>query len=225
MVTETITQRVSNDLSWARHHALVMLLAILFIFGAVYGIESLVAKHDAQTASQSQLVLAALTAADKEQFAGIQAQILTLTQQNTNLVNSMLQRDKQTVIQQKKDTTLDAAGSATRLMELEHDKGMAIAQGNQVTMDLPLSRAVILDLDAMAPLQADNRDLQSQLNNEHVINTGLNTESTKKDELLAATVKADKDKLDSCQSDARKGKTKYLIIGTILGYMLRVAKF
>lgn len=227
---------LSTDIGWLKHHLILLVIVCGLAWGGVYEIESLIAKHDAANAARSQVELATITqsikdsqAQNAQQFALMQQQVQAVQDANAKLTAAIIAQDKQTKQQQAKDATLTAAGSAERISELEPNKGTATANGDTIVMDLPLTHAVIQDLDALPGLEADNASLTAELKNDDTLVIpalqGQVSNDQKllsdKDVLLEMQKKADADQLALCKADARTGKTKWAVIFGVLGFIVR----
>lgn len=225
-MTDTVTP--SN---W-KLHAILFALAAISIIGGVYGVETLVAQHDAATNAKWQTILATQTAQtvalqkqltqDEATWAQIQAQLLA---QNAKLANAVLTRDSQTQRKVTQDATLDAAGAASNINS-HVQNGSAVAQSNNVVLPLDTARGVAASLDLLPTVQADLADTKTQLANEVKLVAGdaADIDEQKKlvlaqqQTLVDAQKKAASD-LSVCRAKARKGKLKWFGIGYVAGFV------
>ena len=166
-----IETTIKNDWAWVTHHVITLVLAGFFALGGIYLIESLVAKHDAIRASETSAALDSQAA----QTQNLQQQILTFERdaeqrdaayQKTisQLTQTIATRDANAQKQQATDATLDANASAQRLaLQTNANPSEITANGDAVTLDLPVTRRVVSSLDLLVATQADLKDTQSQL--------------------------------------------------------------
>src|SRR5208283_4000756 len=82
------------DLSWFKHHLILLTVVAVLIFGGVYGVLTIIDRHDAQRAAES---VAAAAAADKQNAvvqAATQQQIALLAAQNQQLQAAIVELTK-----------------------------------------------------------------------------------------------------------------------------------
>ncbi len=170
-VTTPITSVIKRDYAWFTQHILLLAFIALLIGGAVYGVDSIIARHDAATSQKFEQILqqqAAQTVTLQKQLdfdeamnaqrdAQFQATIATLSQ-------SIVQRDANAKKQASVDASLSAAAAAQRLVQQTNaSPSQVTVAGNLVTMDLPLTRNVVSDLDSLVVARGDLADTQKQL--------------------------------------------------------------
>src|SRR4029077_15528750 len=123
-------------------------------------------KHDIQNSAKYEAIFAAQTQqtqilqkqlqADEEQSAQIEARLLA---QNSQLAQQISARNQAVVAQVKSDATLSTQDAAARLSQQTNaTAGEVTAQGNNVTIDLPITRAVVSALDELPVVQANLAD-------------------------------------------------------------------
>jgi hypothetical protein len=206
---EDITSKVATDLAWARHHLFLLAAVSILVFAGVFGVESLLAKHDAQKDAQWKAVVAA----DQQRLATDEAnwaqQFQALTAQNTQLLSAIQTRDAALVVQQKKDATLSANEAAQRLSEqTKAAPGEVTAQGNNLLVDLPISRQIVTSLDQLPVLVANLADMKTQLANETTIANNAQADATAQKKINTDQVEACKAQVADVKAQARKSKTK-----------------
>lgn len=228
---------LTDDLKWVKSHVILLLAVVLLVAICVFGIEDVLAKHDKERAAELTQILAAQSA---------QTQLITskLTQdeQNWNVQNAqsqqliatlaktIAQREVAAQKQQQIDATLSAQAAADRLaLQTLAAAGQVIAQGDSVLMDLPVSREVVQLLDTVPVLQADLADTQKQLGAETVVATNLQANVDGQKSLITSLQAQNADQVKACdaqikvvKAEARKGKLKYLGVGVVIGFGLRL---
>ncbi len=235
---ETVTTTIVKDFNWIKGHVILLLVVAALIFFGVYEIENLIANHDKQKDAQWQQVLAAQTqqtqllagklAQDENAWSAQNAQnqqlILTLAQ-------TISKRDAAVQKQQQIDTTLSAKDAAERLaQQTKAGAGEVVAQGDSVTVDLPVTRQVVQLLDRLPVAEADLADTQKQLGAETVVATNLQANVNEQKSLVESLKTQNTDQIKACQAQvkdlkaqARKSKLKYFGAGVVVGFLLHFA--
>ena len=226
--SETIVTAVEKDWKWLTTHLILVGVLLASAVGAVYGVESIIAKHDEQAAAK----YAAIATQANQQNQQFQSQVLAemkvladqnqqLANSNTQLATALTQRQKVEVNIPKQVGTMTATQVATQLG--------GTATGDNVTLPLPAAQTALTDVLLVPQLQSDKKDLQDQLTNETQIAT--NNKKLYDDEVVALTGEqkahaADKlasaTEITALKADARKSKLKWFGIGVLVGYGLRV---
>ena len=211
-----------------------LLIIALFAAGVVYEIDSLVSRLDAANASKYQSVLvtqaaetktlqqqlAADSVANAVRDAGYQKTISQLSQ-------SIAIRDANVKKQQAVDNTLDAATAAQRLaLQTKAGLGEVNVSGNQVILDLPITRVVVSDLDSIPVLQSDLADTKSQLTAQVALTGDAKKEATDAESVVASQTVQLADSAKSCtaqvaalKATARKSKFRWFGAGFIVGFV------
>ena len=230
----TVQSVIAKDWSWILSHLLALIVVGGLIIGGVYFVENLIAKHDAATSAKYAQILAAQTTAtqtlqkqlstDEASWAQVEAQLLA---QNAQLTKQITARNQVTAAQVQTDASLSAQDSATRIAAQTHaSAGEVTAQGNDVTLDLPITRVVVASLDQLPAVESDLADTTKQLANETTVAANAQSDVADAKKVIASqtTQLADADK--SCKAQiavvnakARRGKLKAFFIGaaTVLG--------
>lgn len=223
---------VTNDLNWLKTHAILLIIIIALAFGVTYGIEYIIASHDAKTASNWEQILQTQTAQTKVLSDKLTSDEQNWSQQNTQqeniisqLATAMSKRDQATVVQVKQDATLSATDAAqTITVQTKSQPGEVLAVGDNVQLSLSASRTVASGLDLLPTVQEDLSDTKKQLTSETIIATNLQSNVTDQKTLIDAmnVTSADADKtckaqITSLKADARKSKLKWFAIGYVLG--------
>jgi hypothetical protein len=209
-MVDTIETTVVKDIAWIRGHILASILAIAVIAGSIIGgmylFESLVEKHDARVAAAQQVKEGVATAAQQALLAQLQqmqaaneARDAQQIQLIDTLVTQMAQQRAQTQKQVATDATLDAKSAGARLVAQTKTSPADVTVVNDtVTMDLPLTRIVVADLDLLPQAQSDVANLQAQVDAQKILTSDAKAELNTANQVitadkveLVATIKAD----------------------------------
>jgi len=206
------------------------------LWGSVYGIQSMIASHDAKTEAHYDQQLAASTAqaqateerriADEKAHAIIDAQLLA--QLSADQV-AMKQRDNLMAQLVAKIQTMTVPQVVADLQP-KLRAGTATELPDGVKLDLPAARDVDAQMTEGTNAKANLATTQADLAKETVIASNAATDlATAKQAITdeqgknAAQVKACNAEKDTIRSDAAKSKTKWALITGILGFLFRVA--
>ena len=237
-----VVTTIEKDYTWVKAHILALVLSLVLILGtaagAVYGVESLIAKHDLAAEQRADAKLTVIVAAANDSLQksnAVNQQLLQmisqLQAQNTQLAKSVAQRNAQNAQQQKIDASLNAKDAATRLSaQTQSSPGEITVTGNDVVLDLPVTRRIIADEDALVTTTANLKDTTTQLANETALFnksqeanaaqaksiTDLQAQNVGQAAACAAEVK-------TVKAQARKSKWKYFLGGYIAGLATRGA--
>lgn len=232
--TTPLSSKLAQDWHWLTQHLIALVIVAGMAFGGVYFVENLISHHDEQTSQKYATILAAQTqqtqtlqkqlSTDEANWAQVEAQLLA---QNAQLTKQITARNQAVAIQVQTDATLSATDAAARLTTQTHAApGEVLASGNDVTIDLPITRAIVSDLDQLPVVQDDLADTKAQLVNETTVATNAQTDATDAKKVIAAQViqLADADKSCKAQiavvnANARKGKLKWFGIGWVAGFV------
>ena len=213
----TIIATIKKDWSWLASHLIILAFVALLVGGAVYEVDSIIARHDAaasgkygallaqQTAQTQTLVqqLAADQAASAARDAQYQATIVQLSK-------SIQVRDASAKKQQQTDATLNAADAANRLAQQTAAKPGEITVANDsITLDLPLTRGIISRLDSLATLQADFADTQSQLTAQTGLTADANTTVADQNKIIVSQIAELADSHLACTAQVKALKAHY----------------
>lgn len=223
---------INTDLNWLKHHIILLTIVIVLVGASVYGIESIIAKHDAATNSKWQVInqqnitqvqsLSDKIAANEALQAKQNAQETAIIAQ---LAVAISQRDKAVQVVIQKDATLSAVDAAQKIaQQTKAQPGEVVAQGDTVQLDLSVSRTVAANQDELPVVKADLSDVQKQLVSETKLYDNSQSTISDKTDLIAAmkTQEASADaackaEIKSVKAEARKGKLKWFSIGYVLG--------
>jgi hypothetical protein len=215
------------DVTWLKTHLILVAIAASLVFGSVYGVESIIAKHDDKNAIVLQTLSDSMNKQNqqfqqniKTQLDSLAAQNVQLEQQNSQLINALAARqvvEKQIPLT---NATLSAQDAAGKL------KGQAV--GNTVVLDLPIARDLVTSVQLVPLLQQDKADLeksngllQTEVSNgvkaldlERTAHTNDNTTN-------AGTIKARDAEIVAVKAECRKSKLKWFGIGVVVGFVGR----
>jgi len=220
---------ITTDISWVQAHLLSLALVVLLSFGGVYGVESIVAKHDDATAKKFQIIASDQAAQNKAFQTQISQQISYLQEQNVEqnkeiaVLTSAL--SARAIVEKKVQVTthsLDAEQVAEGL------GGTAV--GDVVSLPLPKAQDA-LTAELLVPLlQADKNNLTDTVAAERKISDNNLAEYTSEkaahdsdNKTNATIILADKKELVAAKADARKAKIKWFVIGYVSGFISGIA--
>jgi hypothetical protein len=225
-----------TDLTWLRGHLLALVVVGALIFGGVYGVESLVARHDATTESKWTTILKNQTdqntllqtqiTADEARSAAIQTQLLAMNAQLSAARNT---RDTQTAVAVKQVPTLSAEQTAQSLtQQTGANVGEITASSDTVILDLPIAHVLLSDALLVPTVQADNKDLATELANETTIanNAVADVAAQKKlvlglEDQITTTAKVSAAEIKTLKAQARRSKLRWFLSGVIVGFIGR----
>jgi hypothetical protein len=199
---------LSDDLSWLKTHLILLAVVAVLTFSGIYGVESLIAKHDAKTASIYQT--------QNEQFQKqVVVEIAALQQQNQALLQQVATRQQVEVKIPTNSGSLTAPQAADTISKytLNHP---VVPTATGVTVDLATAQAIASDLQMLPLVRQDKADLQVAFTNEVKIYNDEVAAHKKDNDANAEQIK-------SLKADARKGKLKWFGIGYVAGFVSGVA--
>ena len=223
---------VVKDITWLKTHLILLVIVIGLVIGSVYGIDSIIAKHDAANSAKDNVILQQQTAQTNLLAAKLQQDETVSAQQtaqllamNAQLTSYITQRDKALVPVLQKDTTLSAVDAAQKIaVQTKAQPGEVVAQGDTVQMDLSVSRTVVANQDQLPVVQADLADAKTEVRQgetvieglQTVVSDGRNTIDSMKQQAADAD-RACKAEVSTVKAQARKSKIKWFFIGLVTG--------
>ena len=136
---------VKRDWSWLTAHLLLVGVLVVVAAGSVYGVESLIAKHDAENAARYAAIAVQANQQNQLFQTQVQAEIKTLVDanqqlanQNAQLATALTQRQTVEVNIPKQVGTLTATQVATQLG--------GTANGDIVSLPLPQAQIALTDV-------------------------------------------------------------------------------
>jgi hypothetical protein len=238
-VTPAATSGLSKDVQWIITHFVSLILIAALALAGIYGVESLVAKHDEATNNKWQQVLTQVSQDNSNLRQQLTQDEATWAQQNTQaqqtitqLAQSVSARNTQSAQQQKVDVSLDAQQAAARLAAQTSAASGEVTvnnQNNDVDIDLPIARRVVANLDLLPVVQANLADTQKQLTNETTIAQNNAADADKQKQLVTGLTTQLTDAKQACdtqikaiKAEARKGKIK-AFFGGVAAVLLALA--
>ena len=229
-----IQSAVTRDIDWARHHLFLLIAVVILTVGAVYGIESVLARraHDDWVAQKT--LLDQMQKQNEQTQAATKAQIDALTEQNAKLTQqfeaamaAMAARDTQLLKDRTEIKTLPPTALATKWGAAANQPAPVIQSNGDFDAPLPLAQASYDALLQVPVLTKDNQDLKGQVQTETQI--AQNNEGKFEQEQKAHTSDNDSCKqtiatkdaeIKDVKAQARKRNIIAVIIGIALGYGL-----
>ena len=201
---------LSKDIAWIHGHVIAIVVALVVMAGGIFGgiqvVENLVMRHDEAAAARQQKKEGVDTATTAALMAQLQQEHTDNLQRDAvqtaliqSLMAQMAQQRAVTAKQVATDATLDAKSAASRLATQTKAGPNEITVANDsVTMDLPITRTIVADLDLLSQAQSDVTNLTGQLGAQQILTTDAKTELTTANQVIAAdkveliaTIKAD----------------------------------
>jgi hypothetical protein len=231
--TDTVVSgTISDDLAWLRHHLILLALVVLLVVGSVYGIESVIAKHDHENALEKQAIAQTLAQQNQQFQSQTQIQINTLVQQNTALqqqigvlATAITTRDSQLRTQQAQVPQLTPDQLSVEWQKDIKNAGNIkpiLPSGYQV--DQAAAVASVQAIEAVPVLQQDIGDLQNsnknlgvQLVNETAIYEDEKKAHASDNTANAAAIAAQNAKIKDITAQCRKSKLKWFGLGFLAG--------
>lgn len=230
-----ITSKFTADLGWVKHHVILLALVVLLTFGAVYGVETIIARHDDKNAIVLQTIAQQMQQSNQVLQQQNKAQIDALTQQNlqlqqevSSLATAIATRDTQLQKTQAQVPQLSPDQLSSEWLARIKNAGniKPILGGYQV--DQSAAVATLQQLESVPVLEEDKKDLEAEIANTAA---QLNNETAKFDlevKSHASDNAANKAALDAkdaeikkVKADCRKSKLKYGFIGTAVGIIIK----
>ena len=212
----TIVTKLKADWTWFASHLILLAVVGLLVAGAVYGVDSIVARHDAARSTQFAQILATQAEQTKtlqQQLAADEAATAVRDAQYqatiAQLSKSIQVRDANAQKQQQTDTTLDAVSAASRLAaQTGAQSGEISVAGDNVTLDLPITRRVVAAFDELSVAQADLQDTRGQLTAQTGLTVDANTKLADADKVIASQTAQIADGVKSCNAQIKTLKAK-----------------
>lgn len=230
LTDKTIETKLKADYTWLTTHLIQLAIVGVLVIASVWGVESIIARHDSAISSRYD-ALAAQSAAQNQtiqkQSADAIAQLATqnslLQTQVAGLAQAISSRDAALLNLQKQVINMQPPALAAEWPKyITHGTVSALPDG--VKLDVPAAQDTLQQLEAVPVLQADNKSLSDA--------NGKQAAEITND---AAALKSSQDALDTeklshvadqkaCEADkktlkaqARKGKLKAFFMGVVTG--------
>ncbi len=227
-----VSGTLNHDLAWLRHHLILLALVGVLTFSGIYGIESLISRHDHEAALRMEALAQTLVQQNQLLQQQTKVQIDALTQQNValqqevgSLATAIVTRDAQLIQNQNKVPNLSPdqlsaewqkdirnAGSIKPTLP----SGYLVDQTAAVATVQALESVPVLQQD-IADLEKSNSNLQSELNNDAAVLTLEKKSHFSDNQTNTALLTAKDAEIKDVKAQARKSKLKWFGIGFLLG--------
>jgi hypothetical protein len=185
---------IEKDFTWVKHHLILVAVLLLAVFAGVWGVQGIIDKHDQAKDLQFHEELAAARQDTKQALAAAASHDAEIEQREESrdaLVKSLVAqvslRDAQLQDALKKNATLTAQQAAAKLVEQYNAQPtQAQAQGDNVLVDLPLTRQIVGTKDSLTACQGDLTDTQKLLTQEQGRTADLKTQVSDRDKVITA---------------------------------------
>jgi hypothetical protein len=193
-----------------KSHLIAVVLMAALVFGGIWGVESLIAKHDAANETRFETILKAAQDRSAKDEAQLQGTLLQVAAENASLTAQIVKNNQTLAAKQKVDAALPAPQLAAKL-------GGTAPDANTIDLPLNIARGIQVQLDSIPVLQSDLVD-------ETKIAANLQTQSTQQTGVIADLQVQITDQTKVCQAQvasvkaqARKSKLKWFGVGFVLG--------
>lgn len=205
-----------------KSHIVSVCLIVALAFGGIYGVESLVAKHDSATATRYEVLAKQQSDQNAQLQANIQKRLDSLEAQNAVLTLALSKRQTVEVTIPTTNGSLSAQETATKLVDTTNAKpGEVTALQDALTVDLPVAHVLLDDAQLVPLLQADKADLSKELVNSNQALSLEKTAHTSDNTTGAANLKACQVEIVSVKAQARKSKLRWFAVGYASGWISR----
>jgi hypothetical protein len=234
--TPAPTNWFTKDWIWITQHIIILVLAAALVFGGVYEIDAMIARHDASTEQHySQLLIqqTALTKSIEDKFDASTAQHALEAQQYQAQIAAdqaaMKQRDDLLKLAIAKIGTMTPVQIQADLQpKLRQGQATVLADG--IKLDTEAARDVDAQITEGANAKADLATTQTALTKETTIAANATADLQTAKTAIAAEQKKNDDQVVACnaaiaveKANARKGKLKWFGIGYIAGFLSGLA--
>jgi hypothetical protein len=225
------------DVTWLKTHLILVAIAASLVFGSVYGVESIISKHDDKNAIVLQTLADSQAKANvqfqqgiKLQLDSIAAQNAQLAAENATLINALAARqvvEKKIPVAVASETSLEVAADLKKATN--GTVGILKSpDGDLIQLDLPTAKGVLTSVQLVPLLQQDKTDLEKSngLLQTEVANgvKALDLERTahaNDNTTNAGTIKARDAEIVAVKAECRKSKLKWFGIGVVVGFVGR----
>ena len=229
-----ISDKVTNDLAWARHHLFLLVAIALLVIGSIYSIESILARRAHDQFEQAQAILTQMQKQNEQTQAVTKAEIDALTQQNTvlqqqfsALASAIATRDAQLFKDRQEIKTLPPSQLATKWGAAASEPAPVIAANGNFDVPLPLAQKSVDALIQVPVLTKDNTDLKAEAQSETQIanNNAKKFEDeqrahTSDTEVCKQTITMKDAEIKDVKAQARKRNILITVIAAVIGYGL-----
>jgi hypothetical protein len=229
-LSEQVETKLKTDYTWLQTHILNLAITGLLVLGGIYGVESIIARHDALVsnhydalAAQSAVQNQVIQKQTADQISQLAAQNSQLQSQVSSLAQAISSRDAALLTLQKQVVNMQPPALAAEWPKyITHGTVTALPDG--VKLDTPAAQDSLQQLESVPVLQADKKNLQDQTANQAVEITNDQTSLKASFDALAneklshiADQKACEADKKTLKAQARKGKLKAFFLGVVTG--------
>jgi hypothetical protein len=216
-------------------HLVILAVVGCLVFGGIYGVESIIAKHDAKTeAKYSQLLVTQTT-----QTKAIEDKLSSDEQAHQALENQLLAQLAADEAAMKQRDALNAqliakiaqmtAPQVVADLQPKLRAGTATLLADGVKLDVPAARDVDEQITEGANAKTDLATTQADLAKETTIAGNAQADLATAKTAIGAEQAKNTDQVKACaaevatvKAEARKGKMKWFVIGYVSGFLTRV---
>lgn len=224
-----------SEYNWLKHHLLLLALVVLLAVGSVYGLESIVAKHDHEKDLQLQTIAQTMVQQNQTFQQQTQAKIdslvqqnTALMQQNTALVSAITTRDTQLKTTQKSVPQLSPDQLSLEWQKSIKNAGNIKPETGGYSVDQAAAVATLQALESVpvltqdiSDLQASNANLNVQLVNETQIFQAEQKAHGSDNDANKAVIVAKDAEIKDVKAQCRKSKMKWFWLGAVAGFLGR----
>lgn len=230
----TISGVVTHDLAWLKAHLILLALVVLLVGGSVYGVESIIARHDHDNFLRQDAIVQQLTQQNQAIQQETKAEIDALMQKNAVLQQEIDFRDRAIAARdaQLKMTQAQVPQLSPTALSAEWQKQIKVGSvqptQNGYIADAPAAIATVQALEAIPVLQQDVQDLQksngnltTELSNETAIYEAEKKSHASDNAENKAVIDAKTAEIKDVKAQCRKSKLKWFGIGYAAGWLSR----
>jgi hypothetical protein len=227
---------LDSYIKWAEAHErhLLVLAAGLVMWFAIGKVDSLIANHDMANLQQAKIAASvqqekneALAKQVAQHDADVQALTTKIEARDAQLTQLQAQLVTALTKQQAADKTMTPTELTQRWNVLVPEAGVSISNG-QATLSPEGARATVVELEKAPALSQQLTAKTEELTNAQTLLTAEGQQVLDRDGLIAGLKAKAMDDVKVCQEqikvvkdEARKSKRRYLIVGTVIGAVLR----
>lgn len=230
-----VSGTLAHDLAWLRHHLILLALVVVLVFGSVYGILGVIAKHDHENTLEKQALAQTLVQQNQQFQQQTQAQINSLVQQNTALqqqvgvlATAIATRDSQLRTQQAQVPQLTPDQLSVEWQKDVKNAGSIKPSPGGYLVDQMAAVASVQLLEENPVLHKDLDDLknikaslQSELNNDAAVLIMEKKSHLSDNQTNTAIITAKDAEIKDVKAQCRKSKLKWFSIGYVAGLISR----
>lgn len=230
LTDKTLEAKLKTDYTWLTTHLIQLAIVGILVISSVYGVESIIARHDSAIATRYDALAAQTTAQNQalqkqtaEQISQLATQNSLLQTQVAGLAQAITTRDAALINLQKQVITMQPPALAAEWPKyVSHGTVSALPDG--VKLDVPAAQDTLSQLESVPVLQADKKNLEDSnakqaveiTNDQTALKSSQDALGTEKLSHVADNIACTADK-KALKAEARKGKIKAFFAGVIAG--------